>query len=84
MAATKKRFSCGHKGYGEHCHRCAQAEALEQKANALKASQPPSEGDKKGKSKKAPSEEATALLEEAKRLRGPQKSSKRTIVDLVD
>lgn len=84
MAATKKRFSCGHKGYGEHCHRCAQAEALEQKANALKASQAPVETDKKGKSKKTQSEDVTALIEEAKRLRGPQKSSKRTIIDLVD
>ncbi len=84
MAATKKRFSCGHKGYGEYCHRCAQAEALEQKANSLKASQTPSEGDKKGKGKKATSEDVTGLLEEAKRLRGPQKKSKRDTVSFIE
>lgn len=33
---TKKRtFACGHKGYGILCHRCAQANDLETKANEL-------------------------------------------------
>jgi len=32
MAKRKKQFPCGHKGYGQVCHRCAQKEAdLEQK-----------------------------------------------------
>ena len=32
MARRKKLFSCGHKGYGQICHRCAQIEAnLEEK-----------------------------------------------------
>lgn len=69
MAATRKRFSCNHKGFGKFCHRCAQAEALEAKAKAVPAPQAPQEGEKKGKGKKVASEEATALLEEAKRLR---------------
>lgn len=69
MPATRKRFSCNHKGFGKFCHRCAQAEALEAKAKAAPAPQTPQEGEKKGKGKKVASEEATALLEEAKRLR---------------
>lgn len=69
MPATRKRFSCNHKGFGKFCHRCQQADAIEAKAKSLPASQQPQEGDKKAKGKKVASEEATALLEEAKRLR---------------
>lgn len=28
MPRRKKTFACGHKGYGQKCHRCAQAKAL--------------------------------------------------------
>ncbi len=28
MARRKKLFPCGHKGYGQSCHRCEQKEAL--------------------------------------------------------
>lgn len=69
MAATRKRFSCSHKGFGKFCHRCAQADALEARAEALPASQTPSEGEKKGKGKKGLTQEAQTLIEEAKRLR---------------
>lgn len=69
MPATRKRFSCSHKGFGKFCHRCRAADLLEEKAKALPASQAPQEGEKKGKGKKALSEGAQALLEEAKRLR---------------
>ncbi|NJL81832.1 MAG: hypothetical protein HC890_00420 [Chloroflexaceae bacterium] len=27
MSRRKKKFSCGHKGYGQECHKCAQAAA---------------------------------------------------------
>ena len=70
MPATRRRHNCGHKGYGKNfCHRCAQADALEAKAKALPASSAPSEGEKKGKGGKSASAEASALMEEAKRLR---------------
>jgi hypothetical protein len=26
---SKKRFKCGHRGFGQHCHRCDFAEHLE-------------------------------------------------------
>lgn len=72
MAVTKNRFSCGHKGYGKFCHRCQQAEKLEAKARELSAST--GNGKKgKGKTEEDPSQ---ALLEEAKRLRGPQRGSR--------
>lgn len=79
MAATRKRFSCSHKGFGKFCHRCQQADLLEEKAKALPASQAPQEGEKKGKGKKDLSEGAQALLEEAKRLRSA--SVRRTSFD---
>ncbi len=69
MPATRKRFSCSHKGFGKFCHRCAQADALEARAGELPASQTPSEGEKKGKGKKGLTQEAQTLIEEAKRLR---------------
>lgn len=31
MSRRKKKFDCGHKGYGQVCHRCAQKEAVWQK-----------------------------------------------------
>ena len=58
MPASRRRFSCNHKGFGKFCHRCAQADALEARVESLK-----SEGGK-GKA-----EETKTLLEEAKRLR---------------
>lgn len=75
MSATKNRFSCGHKGYGKFCHRCQQAELLEAKAKEISPS-----GGGKGKGKNTEEEPVRVLLEEAKRLRGPQKSSSRVIV----
>ena len=68
IPATRKRFSCSHKGFGKFCHRCAQADALEARAGALPASQTPSEGEKKTKGKKGLTQEAQTLIEEAKRL----------------
>jgi len=80
MPATRRRHNCGHKGYGKNfCHRCQQADLLEEKAKALPASQAPQEGEKKGKGKKVLSEGAQALLEEAKRLRSA--SVRRTSFD---
>jgi hypothetical protein len=36
MPARPKRFMrCGHVGYGEYCHRCEQAEAVEKKAEMI-------------------------------------------------
>ena len=72
MSVTKNRFSCGHKGYGRYCHRCKAAELLEEKANELSTS---SGGAKKGKGK-TEEDSAQALLDEAKRLRGPQKGTR--------
>ena len=33
----RKTFSCGHKGWGQFCHRCAQAKDLERWAEAKEA-----------------------------------------------
>jgi hypothetical protein len=33
----KKTFSCGHKGYGQICHRCAQAVALQEQDDRVRA-----------------------------------------------
>lgn len=32
----KKRFECGHRGFGRACQRCAQAEQMETKAKRLR------------------------------------------------
>lgn len=77
MAATKNRFSCGHKGYGKFCHRCQTAELLEAKARELSASLG---NGKKGKGKDQGEDPARELLDEAKRLRGPQKGSRVVIL----
>jgi len=77
MAATKNRFSCGHKGYGKFCHRCQAAELLEAKARELA---PSSTGGKKGKNKDQADDPVQELLNEAKRLRGPQKGSRVVIL----
>jgi len=31
MPSTRHTFSCGHKGFGAQCHRCAEAKKLEAK-----------------------------------------------------
>jgi hypothetical protein len=72
MAVTKNRFSCGHKGYGKFCHRCQQAEQLEAKARELSAS---TGNTKKGKGK-TEEDPVQTLIDEAKRLRGPQRGSR--------
>jgi hypothetical protein len=36
MPATRNRFNCGHRGFGEYCHRCEQADVFEAKAKTLK------------------------------------------------
>ena len=43
MPATRPRLSCGHRGFGAPCHRCAQAKVLATKAEGLK------EGDARAK-----------------------------------
>jgi len=68
MAVTKNRFSCGHKGHGKYCHRCKAAELLEAKARELSTTS--------GNEKKNKQTEVQSLLDEAKRLRGPQRGSK--------
>lgn len=35
MPATKQPFPCGHKGYGQFCHRCFQAKELERLADLI-------------------------------------------------
>jgi hypothetical protein len=74
MPVTKNRFACGHKGLGSFCHRCAQADKLEEYAKNPSSMPeatptPPPENDKKGKRKNKPSVDTQALLDEAKRLR---------------
>jgi hypothetical protein len=32
MPRRKKTFACGHKGYGQKCHRCAQLKAAQEEA----------------------------------------------------
>ena len=62
---SKKRFPCGHKGFGQFCHRCQRAEVIE----ALLEAKEPLITDKKkasGKPRKWKPEEMRA---EAKRLR---------------
>ncbi|MDJ0569564.1 MAG: hypothetical protein QNJ53_11015 [Pleurocapsa sp. MO_192.B19] len=36
MVRRKKRFNCGHKGFGQICHRCAQADAIWQQEKQRK------------------------------------------------
>lgn len=36
MSRRKKLFPCGHRGYGQVCHRCAQKEADKQEKRQLK------------------------------------------------
>jgi len=36
MARRKKQFSCGHKGFGQICHRCAQINVVNQQKQKLK------------------------------------------------
>lgn len=38
MSRRKKIFACGHKGYGQLCHRCAQAQAAWDEKRQLKTS----------------------------------------------
>lgn len=63
-SGNRKHFSCGHRGFGQYCHRCEFAEKLEKMAASKKhyVDHPaPS-----GKPRKWTIE---AMLEEAKRLR---------------
>lgn len=73
MPVTKNRFGCGHKGLGTHCHRCAQADRLEELAKNPPAqvanTETDTENTKKPKKKKSTSVDVEALLTEAKRLR---------------
>lgn len=32
----RKRFACGHRGFGQYCHRCADADAQRQRKAALR------------------------------------------------
>lgn len=36
MPATRAKFSCGHRGFGGFCHRCAEAKKLEAKLTKAK------------------------------------------------
>ncbi len=36
MARRKKQFSCGHRGFGQICHRCAQMNAIYERKQKLK------------------------------------------------
>lgn len=62
---SRKRFSCGHRGFGKSCHRCEQAEAIEA---LLEAGKPLVTGKKKssGRPRKWTPDEMKA---EAKRLK---------------
>lgn len=68
MPASRHRFSCYHVGFGAYCHRCKQAEDMENKAKTLISSPVP-----EGKTKKDVAEEVQKLLEEAKRLKSTKK-----------
>ena len=62
---NRKRFSCGHTGFGTYCHRCEFAEKLETMAKAGK-----SYVDHKGPKHKKPHTWTTAeMLAEAERLK---------------
>lgn len=62
-SGNKKKFSCGHRGFGQYCHRCEMAEKLEKLAESKKSLVT---HKKAKKPKKWTTEE---MLEEAKRLR---------------
>jgi hypothetical protein len=72
MAARRTRFGCGHRGFGAQCHRCAQAEALLVKADAILKTK-----------EKDRNEKAKEWRTEAERLKGEQKKRQRTIKKVV-
>ncbi len=63
----RKRFSCGHRGLGEFCHRCEAADKLEE---LVKAGRPFVDYKKREKPRKWSKEE---VLAEIKRLRNDGK-----------
>ena len=69
MSATRHKFSkCQHLGFGGFCHRCAQADVLEERSKALRATkQTPKEGKQV-----IGQDEAAKLMAEAERLRAPR------------
>lgn len=65
---NKKRFSCGHRGFGAYCHRCEQADKLEEMAKSGKTYV-----DHKALGRKAHHWTKEEMLAEAKRLRSEGK-----------
>lgn len=64
---NRKRFPCGHRGFGQYCHRCEAADKLEELAKAGKTY---TDHKKLPKPHKWTKEE---MLTEAKRLRNEGK-----------
>lgn len=65
-SGNRKRFPCGHRGFGQYCHRCEMAGKLEALAEAGKEYVTHKGAIKPAKPKKWTKEE---MLEEAHRLR---------------
>jgi len=65
-SGNRKRFSCGHKGFGQQCHRCEMASKLEEMATSNKPYVTHKKAEAPAKPKRWTVEE---MLEEAKRLR---------------
>jgi hypothetical protein len=71
MASGKrKNFGCGHRGFGAYCHRCHEGKRL--KAEAERSTLP---GYKRTKEQEK--EYRDGLLEESRRLLGPQEPKKK-------
>lgn len=70
MPARRKRFDCGHFGWGTFCHRCAQAKTLDKEIAKLEAKHT-SPKDSKTKKHITLLRRMKFLRTEAKRLRGP-------------
>ncbi len=68
----QKKFPCGHKGFGEYCHRCAQADELEAMVKKGKQKKTTHRVKKKGSKQKTTQESKMTIeqmKEEAERLR---------------
>lgn len=65
-SGSRKRFSCGHRGYGAYCHKCELADKLEQLATFNKEYVTHKKAISPSKPKRWTKEE---MLEEANRLR---------------
>lgn len=75
----KKTFKCGHKGYGVTCHRCDEAQRLEDIANG-KAQPASQDKRKKGKPEAFKGWDKAKFLAEAARLRSYNEPATKPLV----